>query len=619
MGTKMIIDFPKPKHTAKAPILECRELSVAYSRNGGWLTTVDKVDLRIEDGGAHGLAGESGSGKSTIAFAIAGHLGRNGRITGGSIMLDGEDLMAMPRDKVQTFLRSRVAMIYQEPMSALNPAMRIEDQLAEVPVYHRNKIWREARTEARDMLDRVQIGDIDRIARSYPHELSGGQQQRVLIAMALLARPKLLLLDEPTTALDASTEAGIVRLVRELAAERGMSMLFITHNLKLIRQTCQQATIMYAGQAVETGAVADIFAAPQHPYTRALFAASPKAGDDKSTNALRPINGEAPSTAERPIGCWFGPRCDSIRSGLCDVAPIPMVLANLDQFARCTRLGELENQTDAEPVKRQPAPARRYILRLAEIDKSYERGGILARLFGRSKRVAANTGVGLDVWEGRTLAIVGKSGSGKSTLGKMLMGIETPDGGRIDFDGTDLGQLPLNRRNTATLSALQMVFQNPAETLNPSQTVGFQLGRALRKLGGVKSADLPRKIAELLTRVKLPVDLADRKPNTLSGGQKQRVAIARALAGSPRIVIADEPVSALDVSVQAAIVELLLEIQRDTGNTLVLITHDIALVRYIADEIAVMHEGRIVEYGNAQAVCADPQHSYTRELIADSA
>jgi peptide/nickel transport system ATP-binding protein len=261
----------------------------------------------------------------------------------------------------------------------------------------------------------------------------------------------------------------------------------------------------------------------------------------------------------------------------------------------------------------------RFILRIAEVDKTYERGGFWARLVGRLGRVHANADITLDVWEGRTLAIVGRSGSGKSTLGKLLMGMELPDGGQIDFQGTDLGRLSLARRSRTTLSALQMVFQNPAETLNPSQTVGFQLGRALRKLGGVSNRDIPQRVVDLLAKVKLPADLADRKPSTLSGGQKQRVAIARALAGSPRIIVADEPVSALDVSVQAAIVELLLEIQRDTGNTLILITHDISLVRYFADEIAVMHDGRIVEYGNAQAVCADPQHSYTRELIADSA
>ena len=618
MGTKMTTEVRFLPANGN-DILQCRDLSVAHRRNGEWLATLDKVSLAIADGGAHGLAGESGSGKSTMAFAIAGHLGRNGRITGGSIVLEGEDVLAMPQEKAQSFLRSRISMIYQEPMSALNPSMRVEDQLAEVPVFHRAAGWQAGRKEAREMLEQVRLGEIDRIARSYPHELSGGQQQRVLIAMALLSRPKLLLLDEPTTALDASSEADIIHLIRELAADRGMSMLFITHNLKLIRQTCQQATIMYAGQAIETGEVGSIFNAPQHPYTKALFAASPQAGADKATSALRPIGGEPPSPARRPDGCWFGPRCDSFAAGLCDVAPIAMHESPGGQVARCVRLGDLAMRAADQVVARPVPEARRYVLRLGDIDKSFKRGGIMARFLGRTKSISANAEVSLDVWEGRTLAIVGKSGSGKSTLGKMLMGIETPDGGTIDFEGTDLARLPLNKRPQTTLSALQMVFQNPAETLNPSQTVGFQLGRALRKLAGVNGRDLPARVAELLEKVKLPADVASRKPGSLSGGQKQRVAIARALAGSPRIVIADEPVSALDVSVQAAIVELLLEIQRDTGNTLVLITHDIALVRYFADEIAVMHEGRVVEYGNAQAVCADPQHAYTRELIADSA
>jgi peptide/nickel transport system ATP-binding protein len=601
------------------PVLECRGVSVAYRRRGRWLTVVDQFDLKIDGSEAHGIAGESGSGKSTLAFAIAGHLGRDGRVTSGKIILDGEDLLTMPRHKALSFLRSRVAMIYQEPMSALNPAMRIEDQLAEVPVYHRRAMWSAGRSEGREMLERVELSDVDRIARSYPHELSGGQQQRVLIAMALLANPKLLVLDEPTTALDASTEAGIVRLVTGLAAQRNMSMLFITHNLKLIRQTCQRATIMYAGQAVETGETSAIFGSPQHPYTRALFAASPKAGDDKATKALRPINGEPPDPARRPTGCGFGQRCDCFGQGLCDVAPIHMALTPRGQLARCVRLNELGLQPDLAAVVRETPQSRRYILRLANVEKTYTQGGMFARLTGRGKRLKANSAVNLDIWEGRTLAIVGKSGSGKSTLGKLLMGIETPDEGVIDFEGVDLGKIPLHQRKIVTLSALQMIFQNPAETLNPSHTVGFQLGRALRKLGGVKSTDLPRRISELLTKVKLPPDVADRKPSTLSGGQKQRVAIARALAGSPRIIVADEPVSALDVSVQAAIVELLLEIQRDTGSTLILITHDIALVRYIADDIAVMHAGWIVEYGKTQAVCANPKHNHTRELIADSA
>jgi peptide/nickel transport system ATP-binding protein len=442
---------------------------------------------------------------------------------------------------------------------------------------------------------------------SYPHQISGGQQQRIVIAMAVLSKPELLLLDEPTTALDVTVEAGIVDLIRNISAEFGMSMLYISHNLGLVRETCDRVTVMYSGEAVEVGSVAGVFRDMRHPYTRGLFASMPVPSADKYSRPLVSIPGQPPPPRGRPPGCLFGPRCASCVAGRCDSTPVPMVTigASPGHESRCRRVDEID--WDAAP-----APAA------GSATASF--GEIVLKVKALSKRyrhVIANDGLTFDARRGETVAIVGESGCGKSTFARILMGLIQANSGSIDLAGLELSRLPVTRRSADTIRSLQMIFQNPFDTLNPSHTVGSQIARVIRKLGIQRDETRIReRVLELLDLVKLPRDFAERRPRQLSGGQKQRVGVARAFAGNPAVVVADEPLSALDVSVQAAVTELLVDIQRREGTTLLFISHDLSVVRYLSDRIVVMYLGQIMEQGRTREVFAPPYHPYTEALLA---
>jgi peptide/nickel transport system ATP-binding protein len=587
------------------PLLECRDLSVAYAGRSGAIPAVVDFNLRLLAGETHGLVGESGCGKSTIALAIMRHLGRAGRIVRGSIRFEGQDLLAMSEAQLQKIRGSAIAMIYQEPMASLNPAMRLGEQLIEVPRQHEGATRAAAAVRARDMLDRVRLPDVDRIMRAYPHQISGGQQQRVVIAMALLSHPRLLLLDEPTTALDVTVEAGIVELIRELSAEFGTAMLYISHNLGLMREVCDRITVMYSGEAVETGPVTGVFRGMRHPYTQALFAAIPALGTDKNSRPLSAIPGQLPPPDARPQGCVFGPRCAHFVSGRCDAGPIALVDLGAQHASRCLRVAEIDwHARPAESVTRDVATPGEIVLRVNNLSKQ----------FGA---VAANDGLSFHARRGETVAIVGESGCGKSTFARILMGLTSATSGSLEFSGVELGRLPVTRRPAAIIRALQMVFQNPFDTLNPSRSVGVQITRVLKKFGPERdAASIRERMLELLDLVKLPRQFAQRLPRQLSGGQKQRVGVARAFAGNPALVVADEPVSALDVSVQAAVTELLLDLQRREGTTLLFISHDLSVVRYLADRIVVMYLGQIMEQGSTTEVFAPPYHPYTEALLA---
>jgi peptide/nickel transport system ATP-binding protein len=563
-------------------------------------------NLRLLRGETHGLVGESGCGKSTIALAIMRHLGRAGRIVAGQILFQGRDLLSMGSQELRRIRGAAIAMIYQEPMASLNPSMNIGAQLIEVPMYHDGLTRGEGTALARTMLDRVRLADGERIMRAYPHQLSGGQQQRIVIAMALLSNPQLLLLDEPTTALDVTVEAGIVELIRDISAEFGTSMLYISHNLGLMRETCDRITVMYAGEAVEVGPVAGVSRAMRHPYTQGLFAAIPALGADKNSRPLRAIPGQLPSPHARPPGCAFGPRCAYFVAGRCDTDPVAMRdLGGEAHASRCLRAEEIDwNAPPAANVDRPAAEFGDVMLKVRELTKRYD-------------RIAANDGLTFDARRGETVAIVGESGCGKSTFAKILMGLTQATSGSIDLEDVELSRLPVTRRSAKTIRSLQMIFQNPFDTLNPSRTVGAQIGRVIRKFGAERDESRIReRVLELLDLVKLPRHFAERRPRQLSGGQKQRVGLARAFAGSPAVVVADEPVSALDVSVQAAITELLVDIQRQEGTTLLFISHDLSVVRYLADRVVVMYMGRIMEQGCTHEVFAPPYHPYTEALLA---
>jgi peptide/nickel transport system ATP-binding protein len=589
------------------PVLECRHLSVSYAHGHGDIPAVVDFNLRLMRGEAHGLVGESGCGKSTVALAIMRHLGAAGRVVGGQILFQGRDLAAMKAEELRGIRGAAIAMIYQEPMASLNPSMTLGEQLMEVPMCHAGASRDLARAQARDMLERVRLADGDRMLRAYPHQISGGQQQRIIIAMALLSNPQLLLLDEPTTALDVTVEAGIVDLIRDISAEFGTTMLYISHNLGLVRETCNRITVMYCGEAVEVGPIAQVFSDMRHPYTRGLFGAIPALGTDKNTRPLAAIPGQLPAPYARPTGCVFGPRCGWLVAGRCDAGVIPLsaIGPGAEHASRCVRVAEIDwNAPRAAVVEKTAGAVGEVVLKVKDLCKRYG-------------PVIANEGVTFDARRGETVAIVGESGCGKSTLARILMGLNQATSGSVELAELELSRLPVTRRSRKTLRSLQMIFQNPFDTLNPSHTVGAQIARVIRQFGVERDeARIRARVLDLLDLVKLPRDFAERRPGQLSGGQKQRVGVARAFAGNPSLVVADEPLSALDVSAQAAVTELLLDIQRQEGTTLLFISHDLSVVRYLSDRIVVMYLGQIMEQGLTQQVFAPPYHPYTEALLA---
>ena len=602
------------------PILEIENLSISFFTRLREIPAVMDFSCTVMPGEAMGLVGESGCGKSTVALGVMQDLGVNGRIVGGSIRFKGRDLGAMSTEELRGIRGSEIAMIYQEPMASLNPAMRIGRQLMEVPMIHEGAKAEDARALALQVVRDVKLPDPERILDSYPHQLSGGQQQRIVIAMALMSKPALLILDEPTTALDVTVEAGIVQLVKELGVKYGTSMLFISHNLGLVLDTCDRLCVMYSGEAVETGRIADVFDDMKHPYTQALFRSIPLPSANKTSRPLVAIPGNFPLPHERPPGCNFGPRCDYFEAGRCDAQDIPMydVPAGDRHASRCLRWDEIDwTAPIAAAVTRARAEPGRVILKMEDLRKYYEVAAN-ALFGGKGKKVVkANETLSFEAREGETLAIVGESGCGKSTFAKVLMGLETATDGAIILDNRSIEDIPIEKRDTQTIADVQMVFQNPFDTLNPSMTVGRQIIRALEVFGvGDSDAAREERMLQLLDLVKLPREFAGRMPRQLSGGQKQRVGIARAFAGDARIVVADEPVSALDVSVQAAVTDLLMEIQREHRTTLLFISHDLSIVRYLSDRVMVMYLGHVVELGTTDQVFAPPYHPYTEALLS---
>ena len=608
---------------ASPPVLECKDLCISYYTRAGEIPAVVDFNLEVKPGEAFGIVGESGCGKSTVALAVMQYMGKNGGIKSGQIKFQGRDMTAMNEEELRQLRGSRISMVYQEPMASLNPSMRVGEQLMEVPLYHDNTSTAEARRRALDMLDSMRLPDPQRIFKSYPHQISGGQQQRVVIAMALLSNPALLLLDEPTTALDVTVEAGIVDLIREIASEFGTSMIYISHNLGLILETCDRIAVMYSGEVVEEGTVKEVFDQMRHPYTRGLFSSIPLPGTDKNARPLIPIRGQLPLPHERPDGCNFAPRCDHFQAGACDHGLIHMeeVEGERGHEVRCRRFRDID-WADYRPAGITAAVAEpgRVVLQVKNMKKYYELRdeSLLAVIKGRRVRhVKANEDINFEAREAETVAIVGESGCGKTTFAKVLMGLEQATEGEVLLNGEDLGNAPVETRRPQTVGLLQMVFQNPFDTLNPSHTIGGQIARVIKKFG-VESdrRKVAERVLELLDLVKLPRDFAVRKPRQLSGGQKQRIGIARAFAGNPAVVVADEPVSALDVSVQAAVTGLLTDIQNSLKTTLLFISHDLSVVRYLSDRIVVMYLGAIMEQGSTDEVFAPPYHPYTEALLS---
>ena len=607
----------------RMPVLKVENLAVAYKIRGGEVEAIQNVSFDIARGETFGVVGESGCGKSTTAWAVVNFLGANGYVKRGSIKFQGQELLGKSREELRQLRGDQIAMVYQDPMQSLNPSMRLGDQMKEVLTVHRGVGEVEAARRCVEMLDRVYMPDPAAVLRRYPHQISGGQQQRVVIAMALLNNPALLIMDEPTTALDVTVEAAVLDLIAELRRDFDTAIMFISHNLGVIARICNRVGVMYAGELVERATVQELFADPQHPYTQGLIRCLPKLGADKAGSVLYPIRGRVPPPSSRPAGCVFSPRCDYVQERCRLERPELRQLPN-GTFVRC-HFAEVIDPAAWVPsadVRLIPPPAGNGagppILEVQGLKKYYPLQGSSLRDvvgLGETRYVQALEDASFTVHKGQTLGIVGESGCGKSTLVRTIIGLESSSGGRAEFLGLDITG-DLSERNTELIRELQMVFQNPDATMNPAYTVGYQIGRPMERFGTVPKPQIRAEVMRLLEAVRLGENYYNRLPRQLSGGEKQRVGIARALASRPDLVLCDEPVSALDVSVQAALLNLLLEVQQEYGTTMVFIAHDLSVVRYFSDQVAVMYLGQVVDIGPAEAIYAPPYHPYTEALLS---
>jgi len=589
------------------PALEVVDLELAYRVRGIDRRVLRGVSFTIERGRSYGLVGESGCGKSTAALGIVRYLPRNGRVTGGRIAVAGHDVLALGGGALRHYHARIVSMVYQNPGAALNPSMRVGDQVSEA-FTALGVSGREASDRALEALKTVQIADPGSVIARYPHQLSGGMQQRVVIAMALAKNPELLILDEPTTGLDATVEAEVLDLVAQLQEQLNTAVLFISHNLGVISKMCDRVGVLYAGRLVEEGPVQTVLSDPRHPYTVGLLRCIPRGGVRKDHGRLDTIAGFLPSLGEDISGCVFADRC-ALADDRCRTDEPPMFAIESGHESRCwyhERAADLprEEAPDLElpRVEREHTP----LVEIRDLTKVFTQ---------RGHDVHALTAVSASIWPGETLGLVGESGSGKTTLARTLLGIVPPTEGVAVLDGRELAPT-YQKRTRDDLRSLQIVFQNPDSALNRRHSVRRILLRSMRKLAGIGGEAAETRLRDLAARVRITERTLTQKPVQLSGGLKQRVAIARAFAGEPKLVVCDEPTSALDVSVQAAILNLLVELQAERRVAYVFISHDLGVVRYISDRIAVLYLGRLQELGPADVVFDGPHHPYTEALLS---
>jgi peptide/nickel transport system ATP-binding protein len=599
-----VSSVPSPSPTT----LDVSHLQVSYRVRGQDRLALRDVSFQIGRQESFGLVGESGCGKSTTALAITRYLPRNGRQSDGSITVNGQDLSSMDKRALQQFRARTVSMVYQEPGRALNPSLRVGRQVAEVYEIAGAK-GPEALERAEEMLRVVQIADPRRVLNSYPHQLSGGMLQRVMIAMALASEPSLLILDEPTTALDATVEAEVLDLVSSLREQFHTSVLFISHNLAVIAKMCDRVGVMYAGELVEQGPAGAVFAEPRHPYTVGLLRCVPRRGQRKDHGRLDTIPGFLPGPGDILAGCIFADRCSLARTRCTTEAP-PMYELSPVRASRChyhDQAPELPRATPEDAKLRSPEDAGRPVVSLRGVSKTFD---------VRGDKVRAVVSVDLDLELGQTLGLVGESGSGKTTLARVLLGLTAPDAGSvIELDGAPLAPRTAGR-SRADLQAMQIIFQNPDSALNRRHSVHHIILRAAKKLAGLSRQQSEQRVLEVIQSVRMEPRHLPLRPYQLSGGLKQRVAIARAFAGAPRVLVCDEPTSALDVSVQAAILNLLADLQSRERVTYMFISHDLGVVRYLADRIAVLYLGRVMQFGPAETVFSGPHHPYTEALLS---
>src|SRR6056297_359086 len=621
---------------SSSAVIHAKHLTIEYRIQKQWRNVVNGVDLSINPGEIHGLVGESGSGKSTLAFGLMRFLASNARISDGSITFAGSDLLAVPQSELSRFWGGGMTMVPQSPMDSLNPSIRIGKQLAEATQHHLGLSAEQARSQAEQSLATVQIADPDRVLTRYPHQLSGGMLQRVMIALALSTRPQLVVLDEPTTALDVTTQAVILTLVRDLVHEEQAAGLYVSHDLGTIAQVSDRVTVLYAGEVMESADVSSLFHAPRHPYTFALLACLPSHAE-RGGRHLATIPGFAPSLFGRSAACVFADRCP-VATEQCRTTKPPLEQSDDGRLVRCWRWREIDDgslgvarvladYTDksAPAANAESAGAgepdvadAESVLTVSGLSKRFGEVRIFDRLLGKQPEyVQAVDDVSISLLKQKTFGLVGESGSGKTTLARAIVGLNPADEGEMQLLDFQLSPSLSDRRHDA-LQRIRMVFQNPSDALNPHHTVGETIGRTIRKLGAVSGRRIEEAVEQQLESVGLPGVYRYRLPSQLSGGEKQRVAIARAFAAEPAVVVADEPTSALDVSVQAVILNLLKELRSTNGSSYLFISHDLEVIAYLADWIAVMYLGSVVEQGSNSDVLQPPWHPYTEALLKAS-
>lgn len=601
-------------------VLDVNNLWVTYSTEGGDLHTVRNVTLKIRSGEIYGLVGESGSGKTTLARALVRYLHPNGRIAQGSIRLGNLDLLTLSPKEMRKVWGAKVTMVHQDPVKAITPSIPVGEQVAEMARVHLGMSRAQAKMKVLEMFEKVQLPDPESVWGRYPHQLSGGMLQRILIATALTTNPQFLIMDEPTTALDVTTEAVILDLVRDLLSEYQTAVLYITHNLGVVARLCHRVGVMYAGELMEEGDIHQVFKESRHPYTLGLLGCVPRIDMSKLDIELHTIPGYIPRANALPPGCVFAPRCAMAEDACWQERPSLQDVSN-GHLTACRRwmdvadhLSVMTREQQREKSDRRETPL---LLDARNIEKNFkvQRRGLSSLFAWRPDVVRAVDNISVRVRKGATMGIVGESGCGKTTFARCIAGLETADSGDIFLAGDALPH-SIRQRSKATLKKIQLVFQNPDSSLNPYHPVGESVARPLILLGNMSKSEVERRVHELFEMVNLPPDYVHRLPHELSGGEKQRVAIARAFAAQPELMILDEPISSLDVSVQASLLNLLADLQKTTGTSYLFISHDLAAVRHLSDWIAVVYLGRIWEMGSAEDVFAPPYHPYTEALLS---
>lgn len=603
---------PQGEEASGGPLVDVEELDVSFSiSNGQVVRALRDVSMALEEGETLGIVGESGSGKSTLALAIVRYLDENGHIPNGVIQFKGKNIYELSKSELRGVRGNEIAHVAQNASRALNPSIRIGPQIAEAIKLHQDVEGPEVQERVYEVLRQVNIPAPEEFARRYPNELSGGQQQRALIAMGLSCDPDFIILDEPTTGLDVTTQAKLLDLIQDLK-KGDVGILLITHNLAVVAQIADRVNILYAGEMMEQGPVDEVFKQPANPYTQALLATTPEKGKKKE---LRPIPGSIPELTNIPDGCIFASRC-VFATDECETGSIEMQAVSDEHWSQCSRWETaLDDPIETRHRDERHVTAGEPILEAKDLTKYYDPGTFIENLLGDHQPVQAVDGVDISISEGETVGLVGESGCGKSTLGRTLLHLYEPTDGIVKYRGEDISEFSDSEMREFR-SECQIIFQDPEGSLNPRKTIDAILKRPLRLFTDLDPEEEDERVAELIDQVDLSQDLRPKYPHQLSGGQQQRVAIARAFAPNPSLVVLDEPVSSLDMSIQASILNLLNDLQEEYDTAYLLISHDMGVVEAITDRVSIMYLGHIIEKGPLNDVFEPPYHPYTRSLLS---